>query len=68
MTADARYAYVLSYAYNGVEYAGWTYRVFDPRANWALVDEVAVPATSYYTDGVISDGTYLYPMEWTGGA
>ena len=68
VTADAQYAYVLSYAYNGVEYAGWTYRVFDPRANWALVDEVAVPATSYYTDGVISDGTYLYPMEWTGGA
>ena len=71
MTADARYAYAIAYANpdNGPgAYNGWTYRVYDPRDNWALVDEVRTGTSSYYTDGLISDGNYLYPMEWTGGS
>ncbi len=67
ITADEQYAY--SVAYNlpgGASYDGWRYRVYDPRDGWRLVQETTVPTTSFYMDGVTSDGTYLYPMQWGG--
>jgi hypothetical protein len=68
MTADEQYAYSLAYSLEGgASYDGWRYRVYDPRDGWRLVQDTSVRASSFYTDGLTSDGTYLYPMQWGGG-
>ena len=65
MTADDRHAYSLAYdieesAPGG--FHGWRYVVYDPRRDWAIVEDRTVPTTSYLAAGVASDGTFLYPI------
>jgi len=68
MTADEAYAYSVAYSFDGGTFNGWKYRVYNPRNAWSLVAERTVPGTSFHTEGVVSDGTYLYLIEWTGAA
>ena len=70
MTADERHAYSLSYDIDESSdggFHGWRFVIYDPRRAWAVVADRTVPATSYYTNGVTSDGEYLYPMGFGAG-
>src|SRR3989338_10090591 len=68
IASDGRYVYNLAYHRTGstTTYNGWTIRVFDPRANWAVVKTFTTWTSSFYVSGVLSDGTFLYAVEWTG--
>ncbi len=67
-TTDGRYVYNLSYhqTRNTTAYNGWTVRVFDPQNNWAVVKTFTAGTASFAANGLMSDGTFLYAMEWTG--
>lgn len=71
---DGRYFYSGAYAINTRE-IGHTVRVLDPSNNFNVVRQIVMDGantpfagTSYYTDGMIYDGVYLYAFEWIGGA
>ena len=64
ITSDGKFLYNLAYSINGGGYNGWTIRIFDPKDNFTLINELKISSRSYYTDGLLSDGKYLYPIEW----
>lgn len=66
ITSDGRYIYNLSYhqTRNSTTLNGWTIRVFDPKAGWALVTEFTSDTTSFKANGLMSDGVFLYALEW----
>ncbi len=68
ITSDGRYIYNVAYHIdNGssTTYNGWTVKVFDPKNSWQVVKTYTVGTASYYTNGVVADGVYLYFLEWT---
>lgn len=67
ITSDGRYLYNLAYAIGGTAYNGFTVQVLDPSQGFRQVRLFTMDNSSYYTDGVFCDGTYLYPIEWSGG-
>jgi len=66
ITSDGRYIYNLAYGRGGSSYNGWTVKVFDPKDNWKVIREFETGTSSYYTDGLLADGAYVYPIEWKG--
>ena len=66
ISSDGRYLYNLSYG-RGTPYNGFRYRKFDPKNNFALVQQRDSGTSSFYMDGFVADPTYLNPIEWTGG-
>ena len=67
ITSDGRYVYNVAYHIdNGstTTYNGWTVRVFDPLNNWQVVKTYTVGTSSYFTNGIVADGVYLYCIEW----
>jgi len=70
ITSDGEYLYNVSYHIDGGSsgtYNGWTVRVLDPANGFQKVREYTVATSSFYTDGVMADGEYLYTIEWGGG-
>ncbi len=65
VTTDSRYVYNLAYGVAGTTYAGWTLRIFDPYNNWSEVKTITFGNESYYTDGIIADGNYIYAIQWS---
>lgn len=73
---DGDYFYNVTYTVGGAGYFnGFTLRVYDPRNDFAFVRSLALDAantplanTSFYADGVLADGKYVFMMEWIGGA
>jgi len=65
ITSDETYIYDMAYS-RGSGYNGWRIRVFDPNDDFSVVGTYDVVATSYYSDGSFSDGTYFYVIEWGG--
>ncbi len=72
ITSDGKYIYNLAYSL-GSEYNGFRVKVFDPQNNWQLVREwdsvgsdYGYTPDSFYTDGLIADGDYVYAIGWTG--
>lgn len=71
VTTDGTYVYNLSFgitARTSTDYNGWTVQVLNPANGFSLVRQFTMDNNSYYTDGVFCDGTYIYPVEWTGTA
>ncbi len=67
ITSDGRYVYNLAYHINngGTTYNGWTVKVYDPQNSWSVVKTFTTGTTSFLTDGIVCDGTYLYAIQWT---
>ncbi|MDD5172897.1 MAG: Ig-like domain-containing protein [Patescibacteria group bacterium] len=72
ITSDGEYIYNLAYSLSS-GYNGFRVRVFDPNDNWKLIREwdsrgsdYGYDEDSFYTDGIIADGDYVYAIEWTG--
>lgn len=65
ITTDGTYVYNLAHGRDGSAYGGWTLKIFDPNNGWNLVKEKKFGTSSYYTDGLIADGAYVYAIEWT---
>jgi hypothetical protein len=64
ITSDGTYVYNLSYGIGGTPLNGYTVQVFDPSQGFRLVRHFTMNTTSFYPDGLLCDGTYLYPVEW----
>lgn len=67
LACDGTYFYNLSYgidARTSGEYNGFTVQVLNPANGFSLVRQFTMDTSSYYTDGVFCDGTYIYPIEW----
>lgn len=64
ITSDGKFVYNLAYGI-GAPYNGWKLRVFDPNSGWNIVRTISFGTISYYTDGLVADGNYIYPIEWT---
>ncbi|MCK5686659.1 hypothetical protein KAJ27_21155, partial [bacterium] len=61
ITSDGNLIYNLSYD----RYTFFKYRIFDPADGWKCIKEVQTAIPSYYVDGLLCDGKYLYPIQWT---
>ncbi|MBO9542170.1 carboxypeptidase regulatory-like domain-containing protein, partial [bacterium] len=67
LTSDGTYVYNLS---TGIEarlntdFNGFSVQVLNPATGFSLVRQFTMDTDSYYVDGVLCDGTYLYPIEW----
>lgn len=66
ITSDGKYMYSLAYGHDGFRYNGFKVRVYDPANNWSLVREWISGQDSFYTDGIIADGKYVYALAWSG--
>ena len=66
ITSDGRFFYNLAYSHDGGTYNGYKVRVYDVENNWTLVREWISGTSSFYTDGIIADGKYIYAFEWGG--
>ncbi|MFW0862138.1 MAG: IPT/TIG domain-containing protein [Candidatus Komeilibacteria bacterium] len=74
VTSDGTYIYNLAFGthacpnnYSSRCYDGFKVRVFDPMNNWKLVREWETTTNgSFYTDGIVADGKYIYAIEWGG--
>ena len=66
LTSNGEYLVNVAHGLAGVVYAGWTWRLIDPRNGFATVLEMSVPDESFYADGVVADATHFYAIEWTG--
>jgi cysteine-rich repeat protein len=73
ITSDGEYIYNLAFSRQACPenhgsrcYDGFKVRVFDPMNNWEMVREWTSGTTSFYTDGIIADGKYIYAIEWSG--
>ncbi|MDD5534606.1 MAG: Ig-like domain-containing protein [Patescibacteria group bacterium] len=69
ITSDGKYVYNLAHGINGSYYNGFRVKIFDPNKNWQLVKEwTSIGSGSYipsfYTDGIIADGDYIYAIQW----
>lgn len=64
LTGDGTYLYNLAYGIGGGSSNGFTVQVFDPRQGFQLRRAFTMDTSSYYCDGVLCDGTYLYPVNW----
>ncbi len=64
ITTDGRYLYTCSFGINNVVYSGYTIQVLDPTQGFQLVRQFTMDTSSYYTDGLYCDGTYLWLQEW----
>jgi hypothetical protein len=65
VTSDGKYIYNLAYKCSDLGSGNncWRLKVFNP-TNGELVKEWTIKTTSYYTNGLFSDGVYIYPIEW----
>jgi hypothetical protein len=78
VTTNGEHVFNLSYGCYNTPYRGWSARIFDPRNGWNHWrtiytcnddnDSSGTDDWSFYTDGVIADKDYIYPVEWTGGS
>lgn len=66
ITSDGTYIYNMSYAVGGGTFNGFTIQVFDPSQGFRQVRYFTLDTTSYYSDAVLCDGTYIYPVNWAG--
>jgi hypothetical protein len=68
ITTDGRYFYNLSSTVEAPTsaYNGYFVQVLDPDQGFQLVRKFTLDTASFYTDGIFCDGTYLWPIEWTG--
>jgi len=66
VTTDGTLVYNVAYSIGNGGYNGFTVRVFDPLDDWSLVREFTSGTASFYTDGIVCDGVFLYFVEWTG--
>jgi hypothetical protein len=71
ITSDGQYIYNASMSSEKGMRAEWSFRVFDPAAEWALVREFTSPPTENgftykWTDGLVADGQRLYLIEYGG--
>jgi len=70
ITSDGKYIYNLAYRRDdkpGNWGNGFSLRVFDPKQNWKMIRDLKFSDDSYYTDGLIADGKYIYIIEWDTG-
>ncbi|MBO9542729.1 hypothetical protein J7643_19245, partial [bacterium] len=67
ITSDGTYVYNLAYGIGDGANNGFTVQIFDPAQGFKLVRHFTMDTSSYYCDGVVCDGTYIYPMEWGAG-
>lgn len=68
--ADTNYVYVVAMGINArtnTDYNGFTVQVLNPVSGFSLVRQFTMDTSSYYTDGLLCDGTYLYPIEYRSG-
>lgn len=74
-TTDGTYVYNLAYRIESPgavdsgtpsPFNGFIVQVFNPATGFSLVRQFTMDTDSYYTDGLFCDGTYIYPIEWTG--
>ncbi|MBM3274347.1 MAG: hypothetical protein FJZ00_04300 [Candidatus Sericytochromatia bacterium] len=70
LTSDGTLAYSTSYDDTGSGNDYWTLRILDPANNFSLVRQLTLNkgAPGFYTGGTWTDGTYYFPVEWTGGS
>lgn len=61
LASDTENIYSMSYL-SGSGYSGWKVRVYD--RDGTFVADRTIAASSYYTDGFISDGSALYFIGW----
>ncbi len=64
---DGTYVYNLAFGVNArsnTEYNGFHVMVLNPANGFSLVRQFTMDTSSFYTDGFVADGTYLYPIEW----
>ncbi len=66
ITSDGQYFYNLSYGHDGTVYNGFKVRVYDVLNNWSLIREWVSGTDSFYTDGIVADGKYIYAFQWGG--
>lgn len=71
ITSDGQFIYNASMSSEKGMRAEWSFRVFDPAADWALVREFTSPPTENgftyeWTDGLVADGERLYLIEYGG--
>jgi len=71
ITSDGQFIYSASMSSAKGMRAEWSFRVFDPAADWALVREFTSPPTENgftykWTDGLVADGERLYLIEYGG--
>ena len=64
ITSDGFHFYNLAYSRNNGGFNGFTVMVFD--SNWNVIGKFTSGTSSYYTGGLLCDGEYVYPIEWTG--
>ncbi|MBR59382.1 MAG: hypothetical protein CMH54_15375, partial [Myxococcales bacterium] len=75
-TSNGEKMFNLANGCQGLLNSGWTVRVFDPQAGFAITREIktclsddnetGTDDNSYYTTGVIADQNYVYGVGWTG--
>ena len=67
ITSDGTFLYSVAYSINNGGYNGWTIKVFKPAgATLQYQRTITSSGSSYYTDGVFTDGKYLYAIQWCG--
>ncbi|MBO9542175.1 hypothetical protein J7643_16425 [bacterium] len=70
-TTDGTYVYNVAYgitARTTTDYNGFTVQVLNPATGFSLVRQFTMDTNSYYVDGVLCDGTYLYMIEYNPNA
>lgn len=69
ITSNGLFLFSLSYGINGSSDNGWRIRTYLlSNESFVLVDDLTIPGSTYYTDGVMADGAMIYPYEWTSSA
>jgi len=63
VTTDGTYIYNFAYSSTGTAYEGAKLKIFDGSGN--LLRTLTNTTTSFYVDGIVADGNYLYAIEWT---
>ncbi|MNR88768.1 hypothetical protein D3C72_197190 [compost metagenome] len=70
LTTDGTMLYSLSFGNYASGNGVFDVRVLDPADDFSLVRDIRLSTAtgSYYADGVVSDGIYVFPIEWSPGA